>query len=134
MKYLKRFESKISIDNFYQPEIMYYISFCEGESKSTVKNKDGKLDYFKNLDDVIEYSKELVKKFNSEKLNFKVYYDENGDDPIIYFLFKRQKDVPKIYQPYPLELSEENYLVGWKPDEIPNNDLDLFFDVKKYNL
>ena len=125
---------KIFEDNFYQ-ETFWYFELVVYDFSMINPSYTTTSDY-SSLERVISYGKNIINDLNKKNINFRTYTNQVNQENVdgIIFLFKNKEDVPNFIKSQRLILSLDTYKEIWEGKEIPNNDLDLYFNAKKFGL
>ena len=120
-------------DNFYQEDFWYFEIAVN--DYSSIKQYQA-LSFLDTFDKVVKYCKTLIEVLNSKNINFRTYTNQVNQENVdgIIFLFKNKEDVPNFIKSQRLILGLSTYKEIWEGKEIPNNDLDLYFNAKKFGL
>ena len=120
---------KIFEDNFYQETFWYFELVVYDPSYTTTSD-------YSSLERVISYGKNIINDLNKKNINFRTYTNQVNQENVdgIIFLFKNKEDVPNFIKSQRLILGLSTYKEIWEGKEIPNNDLDLYFNAKKFGL
>ena len=125
---------KIFEDNFYQ-ETFWYFELVVYDFSMINPSYTTTSDY-SSLERVISYGKNIINDLNKKNINFRTYTNQVNQENVdgIIFLFKNKEDVPNFIKSQRLILGLSTYKEIWEGKEIPNNDLDLYFNAKKFGL
>ena len=124
---------KMFEDNFYQEDFWYFEIAVN--DYSSIKQYQA-LSFLDTFDKVVKYCKTLIEVLNSKNINFRTYTNQVNQENVdgIIFLFKNEKDIPDFIRSHKLNISHDIYKRRWEGTEIPDNDLDLYFNAKKFGL